>query len=175
MTGGPAWTRNYGDTGPALARTLRADPTIGQRVGTPLNLTGADVTATVRRHSDRLVVHTATATIVGNPVDGNVELPLSPLISQRSGLHSVEWRVIDSGGAQRTYPSALDPDWLLIASQLPGDEATTPPTPQGFGGVWVWSGSTYELDPDARIYERSVGAPDPTGRNENDLVITENP
>jgi hypothetical protein len=98
-----------------------------------VNLTGATILGTVRRWSDRAIVDSAGASIVGAAVDGNVSLPLSSMVATSPGLHSVEWRVT-IGASQTTYPSALDPDWLLMLA--PGG-ATVVPLPDPGAPVFV--------------------------------------
>jgi hypothetical protein len=121
------WTRPLGDTGPALAATLRDATPAGSRFGPVRDLSGvASVLGVVRRWSDRTVVQSAAATIVSASA-GTVTLPLTTMISTSSGLHGVEFRVI--AGDQRTYPvDPLVPWWLLIAAPL-GTSGTgvTPP------------------------------------------------
>ena len=122
------WHRPLGDTGPALEFTVRNPPTLGQRVGTPRDLTGATaVVGQVRRWSDRAVVSSAAATIVDAPT-GQVAIPLTTLISTSPGLHGVTITVTTSTD-QRTYPSAMDPAWLLLASTLVSGASLTAPNP----------------------------------------------
>ena len=261
MTSQAMWTRPLGDTGPALAAILRDDPAPGQRVGTPRNLTEATVVGTVRRWSDRAIVTSAAATVV-SAAAGQVQLPLTTLISTSPGLHAVSFTV--TGTDVRTYPGPMDPWWLTIAAPLQGGAAapmaspdapltiaaagtgtvttngqivfagpsstvvippavtwfqlaasgvwtpgTTPTlvqagsavdsqvpatllasggnlvvvtavapavtaTATGRATLWAYNGTTYAPDPDARIFERALTDPAPTGLAYNDIVLTEN-
>lgn len=129
MSGAPRWTRPLGATGPALEFVCRADPGPGLRVGLPRSLTGiTSVIGTVRRWSDRAVVQSAPATIVGDPANGAVALPLTTMIGTSPGLHGVIFTVTDPA-EQRTYPGPLDPGWLLIADPLVGGASLTPTSP----------------------------------------------
>jgi hypothetical protein len=91
-------------------------------------LTGVtSVVGTVRRWSDRAIVQSAAATVTG-PTIGQVELPLTTMISSSPGLHAVEFRVTASD--QRTYPSdPLRPEWLLLAAPLVAGASLTAPNP----------------------------------------------
>ena len=82
MSGQPRWIRPLGDTGPGLEFVCRVDPGPGLRVGLPRPLTGVtSVVGTVRRWSDRAIVQSAAATVVGDPANGAVTLPLTTMIS----------------------------------------------------------------------------------------------
>jgi hypothetical protein len=118
--------RRIGDTGPPLVAVLRHEPTLGQRAGTPVDLTGATVLGIVRRWSDRAVIESAAATVI-TPGQGAVELPLATAISTEPGLHSVEFRV--TGADQRTYPGPMDPWWLTMAAVLDGGVASVASDP----------------------------------------------
>lgn len=111
------WRRILGDSGPPLAHTLREQPTLGQRVGTPRDLTGAaSVVGYVRRWSDGQIVATASATVV-NAAGGQVSMPLDSMVASSPGLHAVEWVV--NAADRRTYPQdPLQPEWLLMAQPL---------------------------------------------------------
>lgn len=131
------WTRRLGDTGPPLAAILRAEPTAGQRAGTPVNLTGATVLGIVRRWADRAVVQSAAASVT-SAAGGAVELPLATIISTDPGLHSVEFRV--TGADQRTYPGPLTPWWLTMAAVLDGSTSAVVAEPGA--PVFVADGAT---------------------------------
>ncbi len=129
MSGQPRWIRPLGDTGPGLEFVCRVDPGPGLRVGLPRSLTGiTSVIGTVRRWADRAVVQSAPATIVGDPANGGVSLPITTMIPTSPGLHGVVFTVTDPS-EQRTYPGPLDPAWLLIADPLVGGASLTPPSP----------------------------------------------
>jgi len=127
------WVRPLGDTGPPLSYVIRDEPGLGQRAGTPRDLTGAtSVIATVRRWPDRAIIQSAAATVT-DPELGQVELPLTTTISSSPGLHAVEFRVVADD--QRTYPAdPLRPEWLLLAAPLVGGTAFTSPPTGGSGG-----------------------------------------
>ena len=120
--------RRIGDTGPPLVAVLRHEPTLVQRAGTPVDLTGATVLGIVRRWPDRGVIESAAATVI-TASQGAVELPLSPEISNQPGLHSVEFEV--TGAEQRTYPGPMDPWWLTMAAVLDGGVAVELPPATG--------------------------------------------
>lgn len=50
-----------------------------------------------------------------------------------------------------------------------------PVGPPGSGGIWAYDpgSSSYQLDPDARIFQQSTGEPDPTGLQTHDIVVRE--
>lgn len=123
------WVRQLGDTGPPLDFTLRAEPGIGVRVGLPRDLTGAtSILGIVRRWSDRAIVQSAAATIVGAASSGQVRLPLTTMISSSPGLHGVQFQVADPA-EQRTYPSPFSPAWLVLATPLGGTNTVAPTSP----------------------------------------------
>lgn len=258
------WSWSLGNTGSTPVFTCRADPGIGQRFGTPRDLTGAtSIIGTVRRWSDRAIVQSAAATLVSAPA-GTVTLPMTTMISTSPGLHAVSFTVIDPT-SQHTYPGPLTPQWLLCAAVLDGGSAvalpdpgaplfiaasaagtvaangqlvfagpsstitvpagvswfqlaasgvwavgTTPTivqagstlaagmaavllasggnlvivtlaatvltaTPTGRATIWAYNGATYGPDPDARLIERGLGEPAPTGVVDNDIVLQQNP
>lgn len=139
MSGQPRWVRPQGDTGPALDYVCRVEPGPGLRVGLPFSLTGAtSVVGTVRRWSDGAVVQSAAATVLDAP-GGSVRLPLTTMISTVPGLHGVTFVVV-TGGEQRTFPSPIDPAWLLIAAPLGADVTTAPAAPGA--PVFIADGAT---------------------------------
>jgi hypothetical protein len=149
------WHRSLGDTGPALEFVVRNPPTLGQRVGTPRDLTGAtSVVGQVRRWSDRAVVSSAAATIVDAPT-GQVAIPLTTLISTSPGLHGVTITVTTSTD-QRTYPSAMDPAWLLLASTLDGGAAVSLPTPGA--PLFIADGATGTVAGNGQIVMAGAGS-----------------
>ncbi|MGL4300054.1 MAG: hypothetical protein ACRCW4_13370 [Candidatus Neomicrothrix subdominans] len=111
------WLRHRGDNGLPLEYVIREEPTVGQRVGTPVDLTGAVVTARATRWSDRIELDPGPVTIVPPATDGRVTVPYGPALAASSGLHSVEFIVTD-GPSQRTFPSADRPAWLRIGDTL---------------------------------------------------------
>ena len=128
-TGQATWVRTLGDTGPGLDFTCRAEPGPGVRVGLPRDLTTAtSVVGVVRRWSDRAIVQSAAATIIGTATNGDVRLPLSTMIGTSPGLHGVSFVVTDPA-EQRTYPGPLDVAWLLVAAPLVAGASLTPPDP----------------------------------------------
>ena len=129
MTGQATWIRALGDTGPPLDFTCRAEPGPGARVGLPRDLTSATaIVGVVRRWSDRAVVQSAAATVIGSPTLGAVRLPLTTMISTSPGLHAVSFTVTDPA-EQRTYPSPMAPAWLLVAATLVAGAGLTAPDP----------------------------------------------
>lgn len=129
MTGQATWIRALGDTGPPLDFTCRAEPGAGARVGLARDLTTAtSIVGVVRRWSDRAVVQSAAATVLGSPTSGAVRLPLTTMISTSPGLHAVSFTVADPA-EQRTYPSPMAPAWLLVAATLGGTATVATPDP----------------------------------------------
>lgn len=129
MTGQATWIRALGDTGPPLDYTLRAEPGPGARVGLARDLTTATaIVGVVRRWSDRAVVQSAAATVLGSATAGQVRLPLTTMISTSPGLHAVSFTVTDPA-EQRTYPSPMAPAWLMVAATLVAGAGLTAPNP----------------------------------------------
>lgn len=129
MTGQATWIRAIGDTGPPLDYTLRAEPGPGARVGLARDLTTAtSIVGVVRRWSDRAIVQSAAATVIGSASSGQVRLPLSSMISTSPGLHAVSFTVTDPA-EQRTYPGPLAPAWLMMAATMGGTTTVATPDP----------------------------------------------
>ncbi len=129
MTGQATWIRALGDTGPPLDFTCRAEPGAGARVGLPRDLTTAtSIVGVVRRWSDRAIVLSAPATVIGPASGGGVRLSLTTMIGTSPGLHAVSFTVTDPA-EQRTYPSPLAPAWLMEAAPLVAGAALTAPDP----------------------------------------------
>ncbi len=129
MTGQATWIRALGDTGPPLDFTCRAEPGAGARVGLARDLTTAtSIVGVVRRWSDRAVVQSAAATVLGSPTAGQVRLSLTTMISTSPGLHAVSFVVTDPA-EQRTYPTPLAPAWLMVAAALVSGAGLTAPDP----------------------------------------------
>lgn len=146
------WTRRHGDTGPPLRRVLRTEPTWGQAIGPPADLTGWVVTGIVRRWTDRVIIAATPATQV-TPTAGVVDLPLDTMTTTSPGLHSVEWRA-QAGPEQRTYPPGPGPDWLLVAAD-PSGTSGTPEAPTG--PLFLADGTTGVVDVDGRVVLAGAG------------------
>lgn len=156
MTGQARWIRPQGDTGPGLDFTCRVEPGAGQRVGLPFNLTGAtSVVGTVRRWSDGAIVQSAAATVIGTASNGDVRLPLTTMISTVPGLHGVTFVVV-TGGEQRTFPSPLDPAWLLVAAPLGADVTTAPAAPGA--PVFIADGATGAVSANGQMVFAGAGS-----------------
>jgi hypothetical protein len=77
--------------------------------------------------------------------------------------------IIDHAGPQKVTIQGR-PDVTFLALGTAG-----PVGPPGSGGIWGYdpgSGS-YQLDPDARIYQQLLGQPDPAGLQTHDIVVRE--
>ena len=77
--------------------------------------------------------------------------------------------IIDHVGPQRITISGR-PEVTFLAIGNAG-----PVGPPGSGGIWAYDAGTdsYQLDPDARIFQQLLGDPLPAGLQTHDIVIRE--
>jgi hypothetical protein len=73
--------------------------------GSPVNLTGADVTVVIRPHGGGELLLDSPASIVGDPLDGNAEYAWQPGDTDSPGAYDAEWPTTWAGGAEQTFPT----------------------------------------------------------------------
>lgn len=159
------WERNVGDTGPALSKTLRELPAGAQRVGDPIDLSGATVTATVTREVDDAVIDTPTATIV-DTAGGQVTIPCAAIYTAEPGLYAILWTI--TGTTTRTLPIG-GADYLLVTGVSTGTPGVIPVAPAA-AEIRSYNGTDYVADPDAVIYVVGSGHPFPATQP-GDIII----
>jgi hypothetical protein len=93
------FTIKEGDTAPAL-RVQFVHPD-----GSPVNLTGADVTVVIRPRGGGELLLDSPASIVGDPLDGNVEYAWQPGDTDSPGAYDAEWPTTWALGGEQTFPT----------------------------------------------------------------------
>ena len=85
--------------------TIPMTATLSSPTG-PVNLTGATVSGRVMKAPSGVFHMVGAATVVGDPLLGQVSLPLSAAQTGTPGAYFVEWFVTFGGGTLQRFPGS---------------------------------------------------------------------
>ena len=116
------YVRHQYDNARPLETQLRWAPTISQYVGDPVDLDGTDVTVSIRRERDHVLVMDDAVVTVTNTALGHVAVHLVPAVTAEVGGYVVEWRVRWGDGSDLRWPAEVGGtfDHLLVKESLMG-------------------------------------------------------